>query len=118
MPISFTTTAGGTGYADIRVGDSQNVHQMLFDVSEITADADGYIPPGTPLLAAGGPVTGSSQTVFGIVGPEAVKKGAADHFGNVFLDGVFNRDMIEDNIGSTLSANQLAAIAAGGFKLI
>lgn len=118
MPITVTTTAGGTGYADIRVGTSHNIHQALFDVSEITADADGVIPPGLPLQASGAPVTGSSQTVKYVVGPEGVKKGAADHLGNVFLDGPLNLNMIEDNLGRVLNANEIAALAAGGFKLI
>lgn len=118
MPISITSTAGGTGYADIRVGDSQNVHQALFDVSAITANADGYIPPGLPLQADGSAISAGSQTAAFVVGPEAVKEGAADHFGNVFLDGVFNRDMIEDNLGRVLNANELAALTAGGFKLV
>ena len=118
MPLSITSTAGGTGYADIRVGDSHNVHQMLFDVSAITADSDGYIPPGLPLLADGSAVSGADQTATGVVGPEPVKEGAADHFGNVILDGALNRDMIEDNLGRSLSANELTALANGGFTLV
>lgn len=120
MPISVTTTAGGTGYVDIRVGGSHNIHQALIDVSNIAADIDddGYIPPGLPLQAAGTLVSGADQVVAFVVGPEAVQAGAADHMANVFLDGALNRDAIEDNIGRALSANEVAALAAGGFKLV
>ncbi len=120
MPLSFTAATGGTAYADIRVGDSHNVHQVLLDVAALAAldDADGFLPPGLPVLAAGGPVTGAAQTVFGVIGPEPVKMGAANHYGNVFLDGALNRDMIEDNLGAGLSANQVSALAEGGFKLV
>ena len=118
MPLSVSSTAGGTAYVEIRVGDSHNIHQQVFDVSALTADADGYIQPGLPLLAAGGPVSGADQTATGVVGPEPVKEGAADHFGNVILDGVLNKDAIEDNLGRVLSANELTALANGGFTLV
>lgn len=118
MPIQITTTTGGTAYADIRVGTNHNVHQAILDVSEITADAEGYYPPGLPLQASGAPISGSSQTAKYVVGPEAVKEQAADFFGNVLLDGSLNQDMMEDNLGRVLSANEIAALAAGGFKLI
>lgn len=120
MPLTFTSTAGGTGFVDVRAGAYNNVHQAKIDVSALTSetDADGYLPPGTPLLAAGGPVSGADQTAPYVVGPEAVKVGAADHFANVIIDGPLNRDAIEDNIGATLSANQLTALANGGFTLL
>lgn len=120
MPMSFTSTAGGTGYVDIRVGNAHNQHQSPIDVSELTSadDADGYLPPGLPLLSDGSPVDGADQTAVYIVGPEAVKLGSVDHFGNAFLDGAFNRDAIEDNLGRSLSANELTALANGGFTLV
>lgn len=118
MPITSSSTAGGTGYIDIRVGTAHNVHQATLDVSAITADADGYIPPGLPLQASGAPVSGVSQTAKYVVGPEAVKEGAADHFGNVLLDGPLNQDAIEDNLGRVLTADELSALAAGGFTLV
>lgn len=121
MPISVTTTAGGTGYIEIRLDPKGcETHQAIIDVSTLGAfdDADGYLPPGLPLLAAGGPVTGAGQTAVYVVGPEAVKLGAADHFGNVILNGFLVRDAIEDNLGRVLSADELAALTAGGFRLI
>lgn len=113
MPISFTTTSGGTAYADIRVGHVDQ-HQCLIDVSALSGavDADGYLPPGLPLDATGGPV-GTSEDAFAIVGPAPVKLLAADHFGNAIMGGVLNKDMIEDNLGRALTADELAGIASG-----
>lgn len=118
MPINFTSTAGGVGFVDIRVGVGHAIHQVKLDVSAITADADGYIQPGLPLQADGSPISGTSQVAKYVVGPEPVLEGAADHFGNAFLDGALNQDAIEDNLGRVLSANEIAALADGGFKLV
>ena len=113
MPISVTNVAAaGVAYADIRVGECQ-VHQCLIDVSTLTGvdDANNSLPVGLPILVTGAPVTAGTDVVFGLVGPEPIKLQAADHFGNVFISGSFNKDMIEDNLGRALSANELAAIA-------
>lgn len=121
MPISVETTAGGTGYVDIRVGEGHGIHQALLDVAALAADADGYYPPGQPILASGAPVTqgvDTAEVAHAVIGPEPVKEGAANHFGNVILDGTLNRDAIEDNLGRALTANELSALADGGFKLI
>lgn len=122
MPITVTNTAGtGPAYINIRVGDAHNIHQLKLDVSGLTAndDADGYLPPGLPLLATGLPVSAPAQTAVAVVGPEAVKLSATDdHFGNVILDGVLNQDAIEDNLGRVLSADELAALGLGGFTLV
>lgn len=113
MPMRVTATAGGTGYADIRVGHVQ-VHQSILDVSTLGSfiDANGYIPPGLAVTSTGTPAH-ASGTVYGVVGPEAVyvvSTSAADVFGNVILAGVLNGDMIEDNVGSALAGTLPAAI--------
>lgn len=117
MPISVDRTAGDTGFVDIRVGDGHGIHQQIIDVATQTAtDVNGYLPPGVPLQASGVPVTNTAtvgtQVVAGVVGPESVKLGAANHFGNAILTGVLNRDAIEDNLGRVLSANEIAAFDA------
>lgn len=114
MPMSVTNTAGGTSYVDIRVGTGHQIHQMLIDVSTLSGavDADGYLPPGLPLDTTGAPV-GASETAYGIVGPEPVKLGSADHFGNCFLTGALNKDAIEDNLGRVLSTDELAGLPVG-----
>lgn len=121
MPMGVTNTAAaGVAYADIRVGECQ-VHQVKLDVSGLTDadDANGSLPVGLPITTAGIPVASGTDVIAGLVGPEPVKLGAADHFGNIFISGSFNRDMIEDNLGRALSANELAAIAlVGAIRLI
>lgn len=116
------TTNAGTSYADIRVGDGHGIHQGLADASLAAAsrDADLNLPPGLPLLATGGPVTTTGQSIYGIVGPEATKLGATNRYVNMIMTGILNRDMIESNLGRVLSANELSAIATGlpGVKLI
>src|SRR5574338_258839 len=98
MPISITSTSGGTGYVDIRVGAGHGIHQGLLYVSTLTSseDAEGYLPPGLPIAVDGTPI-GSSEAVYGIIGPEPVKLGSADHFGNMIFSGERNRNAIEDN---------------------
>lgn len=110
MPMRITTTAGGTGYADIRVGEGHTIHEVLFDVSGLTdIDSNGYLPVGFPILATGLPVT--AGTAYGYVGPEpvyVVSTASADVFGNVIMSGGLNRDMIEDNLGRVLTAAEIA----------
>lgn len=121
MPIKVTNTPGGIGYIEIRLDPKGcETHQAIYAVAGLGAfdDADGYLPPGLPLLAAGGPVTGAGQTAWYVVGPEAVELGAANHFGNVILNGILVRDAIEDNLGRVLSADELSALTAGGFRLV
>lgn len=112
MPISITSTAGGLGYVDIRVGGGvHGIHQGFLDVSTLTSadDAEGYLPPGLPIAVDGTPI-GSSEAVYGIIGPEPVKMGSADHFGNMIFSGTLNRNAIEDNLGRVLSADELAGM--------
>lgn len=112
MPMSITNTAAvGVGQIDIRVGECQ-IHQLLLDVSDLAAfdDAAGSLPVGLPILANGDPVSAGAQTAFGVIGPEPVQMGAADHFANVIISGALNRDAIEDNLGRVLSADELTAI--------
>jgi hypothetical protein len=119
--IEFTTTAGGTGYIEVRMDPNRcEVHQLKIDVSEHSAsdDADGMLPVGLPLQANGSPVTGASQTVKGVLGPRPLKLGMADFFGNAIFSGTLVQDAIEDNLGRALNANELAALAAGGFRLV
>jgi hypothetical protein len=121
MPISVTqVAAAGVAYSDIRVGECQ-VHQVKLDVSELTGvdDANGTLPVGLPILATGVPCTGLTDVVFGIIGPEPVHLGAADHFGNCIISGSLNKQAIEDNLGRALDANELASLAlATRFNLV
>ena len=108
MPMRFESTAGGTGYGDIRVGEVQ-VHQVKLDVSDLydDTDDDGFLPPGTGISATG-TLAHASGTAVAVIGPEPVKIGTAadgdDVFGNAIFAGVLNGDMIADNVGSALAA--------------
>ena len=115
MPMRFTTTAGGTGYADIRVGEGHGIHQVLLDVSAWTdhIDADGMLPPGLGVAADGTPAHEAETTAVCVVGPEpvhVVSAASADVFGNAIYSGVLNGDMIADNTGAALGATLPAAI--------
>lgn len=111
--ISRTTTAGGTAYGDIRVGECQ-VHQSLMAAAALAAsrDAGGSLPVGLPVKVDGTPITGVGQATFGLIGPEAVKLGSVNVFGNVIIAGAVNRDMIEDNLGRALTADEIASLPA------
>lgn len=113
MPISVTSTAArGRAYVDIRVGECQ-VHQAKLDVSTLTGevDADDNLPPGLPIRANGAPVTGGTDVLIGVLGPESAPNGTVDHFANVIISGNLNKNAIEDNLGRAISANELAALA-------
>lgn len=112
MPISVESTAGGTGYVDVRVGEGHGIHQVLIDVSVIgaSADADGYLPPGLGIAANGSAAHLTATTAVCVIGPEPVKVGAVDHFGNAIFSGVLSRDALEDNVGSVQAATLPAAI--------
>lgn len=112
MPMSVTNTAArGTAYSDIRIGECQ-VHQVKLDVSTLTGvdDADGVLPVGLPIGDGGIPVAGTTDIVVGVIGPEPVKLGAADHFGNVIISGNLNYQAIVDNLGRVWDANELASV--------
>jgi hypothetical protein len=140
MPMQIRTlSAGGAGYGDPFVHGPQNVEQMTIDLSTLTysagageVDADGYIKPGTPVqapnsAAPGALVSGASQYAGVIV--EAVYVGADPIDADADLDaltdiqaavargGLVNRDIIEDNLGRALSANEVAALEAGGIRV-
>jgi len=113
MPINISSTsARGTGYIDVRVGECQ-IHQAKLDVSTLTGevDADDNLPPGLPIRTNGAPVTAGTDAIIGVLGPESAPNGTVDHFANVIISGNLNKNAIEDNLGRALTANELAAIA-------
>ena len=124
MPMRVKNTAApGGGKTYIRVIRSGNpgIHQMKLDISGWTAvaDDDGYLPPGLPIITGGLPVSGADQTALGVIGPEGVYIGdgtGADIFANSIEPGaILNAQAIADNLGGALSANQLTALANGGY---
>lgn len=105
----------GTSYADIRWGEGHAIHEGLLDATALaaSADADGYLPPGLPVLSTGAPVSAPGQSAYGVIGPEPVKLGTTNSLGNMIFSGGLNRDMIESNLGRVLSADEVSAIATG-----
>ncbi|MEO5772708.1 MAG: hypothetical protein ABIQ32_01140 [Sphingomicrobium sp.] len=110
-----TLDAGGVSYMDIRFGEGHSIHEGLLDATLLAAsrDADGNLPPGLPVLATGGPVSGAAQSAYGLIAPEPAKLGTINRFGNMLYSGGLNRKAIEANLGRVLSANELSAIATG-----
>ena len=114
------TSAGGTSYMDIRAGVGHGIHQKKVNATTMAAsrDADGYLPLGLPVNAAGGPVTAGDAV--GIIGPEPMKLGTVNVFMNAILTGPLSRQAIEANLGRVLTAAELAGIASGlpGVRLV
>jgi hypothetical protein len=124
MPMRVTQTAapgGGKTYIRIIRSGNPGIHQRKLDISAwvSAADADGFLPPGLPIIAGGLPVSGAAQVAIGVIGPEGIEIGdgtGRDIFANsIDAPAHLNGQAIADNKGSVLSANQLAALAAGGY---
>lgn len=137
MPISVTETAGGVVYGSPFVGSPGPVAHMKLDVSTLLidgtqgaqVDSKGYLKPGSLFKVpstVGVPLDGTSgEFVYGVV-PEAIKIVAenptnttlgadtSDPFIGVVTGGLLNRDIIEDNLGRALHANEIAALKAAG----
>jgi hypothetical protein len=131
MPMRVKKTAGDTTYGPVFIGDILGMQQVVVDVSTLTTaevDADGWLKPGVPFQKDGTLVSaGSGQFVYA-VNPEpqdlqlatvpptdatlaADTKTFALGMGTI---GEVNRDIIEDNLGRAISANELAAFNAAG----
>ncbi len=124
MPIRINPNVAGERhiYGNPFVGDRSAPVHVQVDVSTLTSaevDANGYLKPGV-LLTRGGKLIGADHAdePFGM-NPEAVKiadgnTGLAsitnDPFVVVYMKGMVNRDIVEDNLGRALNANELAAI--------
>lgn len=129
MPLSITRTLGDTLYPDpfIQAG---HVTSVVVDVSALTStfvDSDGFLKPGTILKADGTLITGASQTALGMVRhPIKVAAGNASGQLNAATDipvpvvtsGIINQTLVADLLGRVLSANELAALVAGGSNIV
>lgn len=130
MPLSIKKTLGTTTYGPVFIGDILGMQQVVVDISTLTedeVDADGYLKPGVPFQKDGTLISGGGQFVYAVnpepqnlrmaVLPPTNATLAADTrlfplgMGTI---GECNRDIIEDNLGRVLSANELAAFNAAG----
>lgn len=127
MPLKVTSTSGTTGYGHPIVGEAQGLLQIVVDISELTiaeVDADGFLKPGVMFKSDGTQADGSGF-IYG-VNPEPIK--IIDYVPTDVLlaadtatipvgcvtGGILNRDIIEDNLGRAVTANELTALAAAG----
>lgn len=132
MPIFIKKTAGGAVHANPFVGPIQYTDHIKLDVSTLTiaeVDKFGYLKPGVPLRQNGALVSANSgQFIYGVTiepikivedNPTDVSLGAetSDPLIAVGVIGTVNRDIIEDNLGRAVSANELLAFAAAGCKI-
>jgi len=131
MPMSVTKTAGGIGYGNPFIGGVNHPAQIKVDVSGLTTDEVdqfGYLKPGVPLTKAGVLVGASPAFVYGVTfeaqkivpdNPTNTTLGAVttDPIITVNTIGHANRDIIEDNLGRALTANEIAGFDAAGSKI-
>lgn len=131
MPMSITTTAGGIGYGNPWIGGVNHPAQIKVDVSVLTiaeVDQFGYLKPGVPLTKAGILVGAAPAFVYGVTieaqkivpdNPTDVTLAAVtvDPIITVNTVGHVNRDVIEDNLGRALTADEIAGFDAAGSKI-
>lgn len=126
--LNFTRTLGGTAYAAVIVGAVLGMTHIKLDVSTLTpaeVDANGYVKPGVPLQKDGTLVSAAGQSVYGItieashfrVDNMGLAADTTDPIIAVCTLGVVNLDIVEDNLGRPLSANELAAFNSAGCRL-
>ena len=132
MPLKIKKTAGDTTYGPVFLGEILAMEQVLIDVSELTTDevdADGWLKPGVPFKQDGTLADGSGCIYA--VNPEpqdlmlATVPPTNTSLGNdtktfplgMGTMGTVNRDIIEDNLGRALTANELTAFATAPCKI-
>lgn len=128
MPIGITTTAGGLAHSPVFVGEIQGTDMVKVDISDLTTkevDADGYIKPGVPLDKSGN-LVGSAVAVWGVtieaiklnhatIPPTDVSLAADTGTSAVAVGfGLCNRDIMEDNLGRALTADEIAGFDLAG----
>ena len=124
MPIVIASTAGGLAHSPVFVGEIQGTDVVKVDLSDLSdeeVDADGYIKPGVP-LAKDGSTVGAGVAVWGVTiepikvatgGTDAILDAATDCFVTVGF-GLCNRDIMEDNLGRALTADEIAGFDLAG----
>ncbi len=132
MPIEITSlSGGGTVYGSPFIGPVEYVMQIAIDVTALTTrevDSDGYLKPGVPFLASGALVSAPAQAIHGVaIEPLKVAGGnaagdfaaaSAVHQIGLATIGQLNRDVIEDNLGAVLTADELDAFSDVDCQLI
>lgn len=112
---------GGVGYATPFVGPVDHTEVIVVDLASMTAaevDAKGYLKPGVP-LAADGKLVGEDGVVHGVtIEPLKVTDASGDRYSSMpvalAVIGAVNKDIIEDNLGRALTADEVAGFSAAG----
>lgn len=129
MPLRVTTETGTSSYGNPIVGNPGPLIQVVVDISELDTalvDADGNLKPGAMFKADGTQPDGSGFVYA--INPEPISIGhatipptdvslAADTATipiGMITGGIINRDIVEDNLGRAMTANEIAACTAAG----
>jgi hypothetical protein len=130
MPMSVVKTEGGRTNANPFIGGVNHPAQLKVDVSQLTiaeVDQFGYLKAGVPLTKTGVLVT-TGLFVYGVTieaqkivpdNPTDVSLAAVtvDPIITVNTVGHVNRDVIEDNLGRALTAEEIAGFDLAGSKI-
>lgn len=132
MPAHIKKTAGGTTYAPPFLGEILAMEQVLVDISELTTDevdADGWLKPGVPFKQDGTLADGSGHIYAVNPEPQNLRMAVLPPTNGTLSGdtrtyplgmgtiGTVNRDVIEDNLGRALTANELTAFATAPCKI-
>lgn len=131
MPLGIETTAGGRAYANPFIGGVDHPAQIKVDVSGLSTDEVdefGYLKPGVPLAKTGILVGASPAFVYGVTfeaqkivpnNPtnDSLAAVTSDPIITVNTVGHANRDVIEDNLGRALTADEIAGFDRAGSKI-
>jgi hypothetical protein len=141
MPMTVTETTGAAVYASPFIGPVDHTVHAQIDVSALLidgtagaqVDAYGYLKPGAMFKLSSGvavPLDGTSgEYVYGVVveatkivpdAPTNTTLGAVTANPYVALEthALLNRDIVEDNLGRALHADEVAACAAAGSHVV
>jgi hypothetical protein len=133
MPISITNPAAeANSYGNPLVGPAEYRDVVVLDISDLTTaevDSLNYVKPGLPLAKAGDTI-GNGVPVYGVVMEATKLKHATVPATDVSLaadtgtmqiavctHGIVNRDIVEDNLGRALTADEIAGFALAGSNL-
>lgn len=134
MPIAITAAAATTSYGNPIIGEAGMRKHVKIDLSGLTSDevdSDGYLKPGVVLKESGGLailVGGAAGVIFVVTEPTKLNvtvpattttlgNETGDHLIGVAGSGLVNRDIVEDNLGRALTANELSSFTTAGTHL-
>lgn len=130
MPIgieSLSTEQTIYGYPFTEILATDEVRVDISDLTTAEVDADGYLKPGVHLrktgdvIAAGNALYGVTIEPVKIVAAGPTDASLAANTGTfpvvVGTIGSVNRDVVEDNLGRALTADEIASYDIAGSKL-